>query len=206
MITKKQMILIAIAFAIVIYFFGRVGGYNSGIRYAEQHAQKITASDTTWFTEKETIEVEKPLIDTPTKVITKTFYIPVPDTASVGDSVGFDIPYIEAHASIPDTLDIYYHGYLDVGIDSVKYSVFKTTEVITNNISVEVAKMPKLALNFGLTGFYVSENINSCIYGKMSYTVGKTGCFVFGGYGTDFKTVGKPFFGVGVDVTIPIIK
>ena len=165
--------LVAFCAAIIIYLFGRVGGFNSGMRYAKEHAPKITASDTTWFTEKEIVEVTKPPIDTPTKVITKTFYYPVHDTIFAGDSIGVDIPYIEAHASIPDTLDIYYHGYLDVGIDSINYSVFKTTEIITNNVTVEVAKLPKLAFNAGLAGLWYENKPNGLIYGKLTYTHGK---------------------------------
>ena len=198
--------LVAFCAAIIIYLFGRVGGFNSGMRYAKEHAPKITASDTTWFTEKEIVEVTKPPIDTPTKVITKTFYYPVHDTIFAGDSIGVDIPYIEAHASIPDTLDIYYHGYLDVGIDSINYSVFKTTEIITNNVTVEVAKLPKLAFNAGLAGLWYENKPNGLIYGKLTYTHGKTGYSAFGGYKTDFVGNNSPFFGVGIDITLPLIK
>ena len=196
-------VLVALLFA---YIAGCTSGYNKGIKYAEEHAPVIKPVDTTWFTEKETIEVEKPPIDTPVKVITKTFYIPVPDTASVGDSVAFDIPYIEAHASIPDTLDIYYHGYLDIGIDSINYSLFKTTEIITNNVTVEVAKLPKLAFNAGVAGLWYENKPNGLIYGKLTYTHGKTGYSAFGGYKTDFVGNNSPFFGVGIDITLPLIK
>jgi hypothetical protein len=203
---SKKSWLVAVCSAIIIYLFGRVGGFNSGMRYAEEHAPKITASDTTLFTEKEIVEVSKPPIDTPTKVITKTFYYPVHDTIFAGDSIGVDIPYIEAHASIPDTLDIYYHGYLDVGIDSINYSLFKTTEIITNNVTVEVAKLPKLAFNAGLAGLWYENKPNGLIYGKLTYTHGKTGYSAFGGYKTDFVGNNSPFFGVGIDITLPLIK
>lgn len=203
---SKKAWLIALCSAIIIYLFGRVGGFNSGMRYANEHAPKITASDTTWFTEKEIVEVTKPPIDTPTRVITKTFYYPVHDTIFAGDSIGVDIPYIEAHASIPDTLDIYYHGYLDVGIDSINYSLFKTTEIVTNNITVEVAKMPKLAFSVGAAGFSYNSCMNGGVYGKLVYTDRKMGYFAFGGYTTDFNEGNSPFFGAGIEVTLPLIK
>lgn len=203
---SKKVWLIALCSAIIIYLLGMVGGFKSGIRYAEENAPKITASDTTWFTEKEIVEVTKPPIDTPTRVITKTFYYPVHDTIFAGDSIGVDIPYIEAHASIPDTLDIYYHGYLDVGIDSINYSVFKTTEIITNNVTVEVAKLPKLAFSVCAAGFLYNSCMNGGVYGKLVYTDRKMGYFAFGGYTTDFNGGNSPFFGAGIDVTLPLIK
>ena len=173
-------------------------------------------------------QMQPPMADTTTIVTTDSLAIqgtavrPDADSLIRIDSVPYPVPYpvpqyvdgetiivhdtIEVYLarehrlfSLEDTLDVWYSG-VDPRIDSARVYEHHTTEIIRQ--PYEVAKTPRLTLDFGAAAFYTDKSINPCLVGEMRYNARKT---TFSAYGA-VNHEGKWGAGVGVTYRMNLIK
>lgn len=209
---KIKVLGFGILLCILLFFIGFISGYRNCFR--EYNWKDDDGRIDTVFVETQrdsTEHVSKPTADSASNIEYVTIYVPVSPSDSShlhADSVGVELPLINAYAEVEDTLQVWYHGYVDVGVDSIRYythTLTKTIETVKYS-NVYITKMPKLALNLGTVGLCDKKCVIGCVYGKLTYTRQKTGFFVYGGYATDFKGDNRPFYGAGVEFTIPILQ
>lgn len=141
--------------------------------------------------------------DTIKKIVYKPYKVPVYDTIYPEDSIDLDLPYIEGVASVPDTLDIYYHGWIDAGIDSVRIGIFHTTEIVNHTIEIPKYITPRIMINTGI-GYAHYDNSYLFAVGEVKYNTDRMTYGVFGGYGTNMQMQGSPFFGVTISARLEI--
>jgi hypothetical protein len=109
------------------------------------------------------------------------------------------LPYEHRYYGVTDTVEVWYSG-VDPTLDSVRVYAHHTTEIIRQ--PYEVAKMPRLTLDFGAAAFYSESRINPCLVGEMRYNAKKT---TFSAYGA-VNHEGKWGAGVGVTYRMNLIK
>lgn len=194
---KKPLLIslavVLIAFCILFWFLGYKRGCKSVTPEIRTDTVKIT----------KTYYKTQHHFDTITNIFYKPYPVPVHDTIYPEDTLQLNLPYIEGCASIPDTMDIYFHGWIDAGVDSVKYSLFHTTEIINQTIEVPKYVTPRVMIKTGLQGFYFDQPY-AAVFGEIEYNKQFVSYSVFGGYGTNFDGLNKPFFGGSITFRLEI--
>lgn len=156
----------------------------------------------------DTVRIEKTFyktihdLDTIEKIVYKPYKVPVHDTIYPNDSLELDLPYIEGIATIPDTLDIYYHGWIDAGIDSVRMGIFHTTEIVNHTIEIPKYVTPRIMINTGIGYAHYDKSYLYAI-GGINYNTRFITYSVFGGYSTNFEEK-SPFFGASISLRLEI--
>lgn len=138
-------------------------------------------ADTITVTKVDTVTLVENKIDTLIRYVNRLYPVAVHDTTLIvrhtTDSVYISLPYQHRYYSIKDTLDIWYSG-VDPKIDSARIYNTHTVEVINNY--TEVAKMPRLTVDFGVGGFYHENSVNPYLKGEMRCNAPKTSWGVYG--------------------------
>lgn len=198
----KKWQIITIGALLLLIVAGLIGGKIGFDRAKSLYSDIVVTHDTVTIVEK--IEVPtSPVIDTMTETVYVPYKVVVHDTVNAGDTTDVDLPYVSAHAVVPDTLDIWYHGYIDIGIDSIKYSLYKTTEMITEKIEVPKYVMPRFSINAGIGVAYIDKPLGFA-GGEFTYNAKISSWSAFGGYCTDFNGENKPYFGGKVTLRLNI--
>ena len=167
-------VIAALLLMLVSGLLGGIVGYNrgkTGCQGVEPDTIVLHTTDTIILTEK--------IHDTITKTYWKTIQVPltVVEVDTVVDSVRVTLPYERHFASLDSVADVWYSGY-DAKIDSAVVYKHTTTQIIRQ--PYEVARMPRLTLDFGAAAFYNNKRVNPCLVGEMRYNAKHTTFSAFG--------------------------
>lgn len=194
MTEKINILLLAVLLAMGMM----LASFFMGWHIRGEHIQQ-PVSDTIRIERVDTVTLVGNKVDTLICYVNRPYPVAVTDTIWRNDTMFVQLPYEHRHYSVEDTVDVWYSG-VDPTLDSVRVYARHTTEIIRQ--PYEVAKMPRMTLDFGAAAFYSENGINPCLVGEMRYNAPQTTWQI----GAAVNHEGKWGAGVGVSYRVNLIK
>ena len=194
MTEKIKILLLAVLLAMGLMLASFLAGWK-----IRSEKMQPPIADTIRIERVDTVTLVEPMVDTVIRFVNRLYPVAVHDTMWRNDTMYVTLPYEHRYYSVPDTLDVWYSG-VDPHIDSARVYEHHTTEIIRQ--PYEVAKMPRLTLDFGASAIYYEKQVFPFLIGEMRYNAKKTTWSAYGAV----NQKGKFGVGIGVSYRFDIIK
>lgn len=193
---KRIAVYLAMALLLMLVsgILGGIIGHNKGVKSC---APRVT--DTIVINKTDTVTLVGNKVDSLIRIVDRPYPVPVTDTFWRDDTMFVSLPYEHRYYCAEDTLEVWYSG-VDPKIDSAIVYMHHTTEIIRQ--SYDIAKIPRLTADIGVSALYYDRRINPFVVGEIRYNSDRTTWSVYGAVNHECEWGA----GIGVSYRFDILK